>query len=283
MKYSVNLTIHDKGFLLSRVLESIKDFTTDEYEIIAVLDGCADNSEEVLLKFIQRNPQISIKVFKTPDVFETKANNVAARNSSGKFIAIVQDDMVMNERGWNERLAKPIEMFDDVLAVTAKTAHNYIANPRSTHAFLKQNLDNCWCDILMCDDPVSSRDGASTFANPSRIPRNQFVIRETVCRGPLLLDHSKLKVLGYFDEAYAPQNMDDHDLCYRAYKEHKWVAGIYWVDFMNDPEWSATKTHDSSRVPSWLYRVHHKNTRLCFARHRDVILGPKHNEVRVVE
>ena len=69
------LTVHDKGWLLPRVLDGIKNNTTGTYELVVVLDGCSDNSEEVLDTFIKEEQRISVKKIITPDVFET-VNNV---------------------------------------------------------------------------------------------------------------------------------------------------------------------------------------------------------------
>ena len=49
-----------------------------------------------------------------------------------------------------------------------------------------------------------------------------------------MLDHSDLQKLNYLDEEFSPQDMDDHDLNYRAYKELGKVAGAYWIDFVSD-------------------------------------------------
>ena len=55
---SVNLTVHNKGFLLLDCLERIKKYTTGSYELVVVLDGCNDNSEEILDIFIKENKGI---------------------------------------------------------------------------------------------------------------------------------------------------------------------------------------------------------------------------------
>ena len=58
--HSLILTIHNKDFLVERVLNSIKDYTTGNYEIIIVLDGCNDNSENIVDQFIGTNRNIKI-------------------------------------------------------------------------------------------------------------------------------------------------------------------------------------------------------------------------------
>ena len=46
--HSIILTVHNKGWLIDRVIQGIKDNTVGEYELIVVVDGCTDNSEEVV-------------------------------------------------------------------------------------------------------------------------------------------------------------------------------------------------------------------------------------------
>ena len=111
---SINLTIHNKEFLLRNVLEGIKENTTSTYEIVSVLDGCNDASESILDKFISDNPSIKVKKLFADNVFETKSNNIAAKSSEGDFIVIIQDDMVIKERGWDERMLRPFSRFDDI-------------------------------------------------------------------------------------------------------------------------------------------------------------------------
>ena len=44
--HSIILTVHNKGWLIDKVIQGIKDNTVGEYELIVVVDGCTDNSEE---------------------------------------------------------------------------------------------------------------------------------------------------------------------------------------------------------------------------------------------
>ena len=88
------------------------------YELVVVLDGCSDNSEEILDLFIKENGGIRIKKMHAPNVFETKANNIAAKASEGEYISIIQDDMLINESGWNERMLKPFLSFNDVFFIS---------------------------------------------------------------------------------------------------------------------------------------------------------------------
>jgi glycosyltransferase involved in cell wall biosynthesis len=126
--YSLILTVHNKDFILSQVLESIKKYTTNNYELIVVLDGCSDASESILDNFINQNKNLKVKKIYTPDVFETKANNAGLKEATGDMVVIIQDDMIINEDSWNLRLQKPFDEFNDVFAVTAYSSFNYRFN-----------------------------------------------------------------------------------------------------------------------------------------------------------
>jgi len=257
-KHSLILTVHNKDWLIDRVIDGIKTHTIGNYELIVVFDGCTDNSEEVTMNAL-KGSGIDYTVVHTPDVFETKANNAGIKKATGNYIIIIQDDMVIEEPGWNRRMQKPFNKFDDVFAVTARTAHNYVLNPNSVHLGMEENLDNCWCDILQsCDE-----------ADSSNIPRDTFAVRSTVNRGPLMIDLEDLKKMNYFDEAYVPQDMDDHDLMYRVHKELGKVCGCYWIKFRSDTEWGGTRV--TGKPGEWFLKAHHKNTKLFYERNKEIL------------
>jgi glycosyltransferase involved in cell wall biosynthesis len=275
--HSIVLTIHNKGWLLPLVLRGIKDNTIGDYELVVVLDGCNDESEVILEKFIKNNTNIKTKTIYTPDVFETKANNAGLQECEGEKVIIVQDDMVIKENGWNQRLEKPFEEFIDVFAVTARSAFNYRFNQNSIHINLTSEqdskIDDCWSDIFTYESHINKEEGLS---------RNIFAVRNNVNRGPLMIDHEDLVKLNYFDEIFSPQDQDDADLCYRAFKQLGKVVGAYWIDYDCDQSWGGTRP-DGKNPASWLLKAHHKNTRIVFDRHNDIILQENHNEDRVLK
>lgn len=272
MNDSIVLTVHNKAWLIRDVIERIFNFTSSNVELILIFDGCTDNSEFIAETTIKTKPKnFSIKKTTTPDIFETKANNVGLKMSTGDNIIIVQDDMLIDEHDWNLRLRKPIIEYNDVFAVTARTAHNWIYNKTNQHEFLKENLDSCWCDILIHTE----------HANCTNIDRNTFAIRDSVNRGPLLLKHNVIEQLNYLDEDFAPLDMDDHDLCFRAFKKFGMKSGCYWIKYISKDSWGGTRINGSPA--KWLLKSNHKNTKLVWERHKDLILKEKHNENRVLK
>jgi glycosyltransferase involved in cell wall biosynthesis len=257
--HSIVLTVHNKEFLLDKVLNGIQKNTIGEYELIIVLDGCIDRSCEIVEKFVNEYKSIPIKVLETPDIYETKANNVGIKEANGEYVIIVQDDMVIDEIGWNRRLEKPFNCFDDVFAVTARTSHNWIYNKDSKHIGMSEDLDDCYCDILIhCD-----------HADKTNVPRDTFAVRGSVNRGPLMIKLDDLKTLNYLDEEYAPLDMDDHDLMFRARKELNKVCGCYWINYQSENEWGGTRINGSPAP--WYLKSQHKNVKIFYDRYKDFL------------
>jgi len=253
------LTVHNKGYLITRVLNSIKQYTHGTYELIIINDGSTDNSSEMIKSFKDNNSEMNIKILNTPDVFETKANNVGLKEATGDIVIIIQDDMVINEQDWNHRLTKPFREFDDVFAVTANCAHNWEINQNSKHILTNENNDYEWSDILIHVD----------HANKNTIPRDVFAIRQCVNRGPLAINYDDFKNLDFFDEAFAPLDMDDHDLCFRMSEKLNKVVGCYWIDYISDPNWGGTRIN--GQPAAWQLASNQKNTRIVYERHANKI------------
>ena len=267
---SIILTLHNQEDIVDDVLAGIEDYTKGLYELVIVFDGCTDGTEDKVIDYMNNSSLLDKTTFKYSDnVFETKANNIGLKEAVGTYAIIVQDDMIIREEGWNQRMRKPFDAFDDVFAVTARTAHNYVFNPDSPYLGMEEDLDNCWCNIVEpCDE-----------ANRSNIPRDIFAVRGTVNRGPLMINLEDLKELDYFDEEYSPQDMDDHDLMFRMRKKLGKVCGCYWIDFDSQPSWGGTRKENGEPAP-WLYKAQHKNSKIFYERNADVLEEYRINENR---
>lgn len=265
--HSIILTIHNKEWLVQQVLDGITKNTRGKYELIVVLDGCTDKSFDIVEDYFYGKSH-DVTIATTPDVYETKANNVGLKSASGEYVIIVQDDMIIKEDGWNLRMQKPFDAFDDVFAVTSRTAHGWEFNHSTKHLGMKEDLDDCWCDICI----------HTNHADRTNISRDTFAVRASVNRGPLMINHEDLKKLNYLDEEFSPQDMDDHDLMYRMHKELDKVCGCYWIDFESKDEWGGTRV--SGSPAPWLLKANHKNMKIFYERHKDLINLEYQNEDR---
>ena len=92
-----------------------------------------------------------------------------------------------------------------------------------------------------------------------------------------MINLEDLKELNYLDEAFSPQDMDDHDLMFRMRKKLGKVCGCYWIDFDSEPSWGGTRKETGEPAP-WLYKAQHKNSKIFYERNADVL-----EEYRIIE
>jgi hypothetical protein len=135
---------------------------------------------------------------------------------------------------------------------------------------MEEDLDDCWCDIL---DNVD-------IAQQRTISRDVFAIRGSANRGPLMINLEDLKKLNYLDEEYAPQQLDDHDLMFRMRKELGKVCGCYWINFVSDPSWGASRkgTKHFTEANPVNAKSHHKNSKIFYNRYNSVF-----EDYRIIE
>jgi len=268
---SVVMPIFNKEFLIERVLRSILENKSQFVkELIFVFDGCTDRTEELSMKILDDVKDVNVIVEHTPNVFETKADNVALKLSTCDYSMIVQDDMVIEEKDFDARMVKPF-IFEDTFSVTSRLAHN--------DYYLNGNMG--WGDYAGFD-PYKKNFGSS--------PRNLFSIRDICNRGPLLVDNEKMRALNYFDEAFSPQQYDDHDICFRAWEQHGWVSGSFWIKWCSKEEWGGSRqevytdtTEHNRDKYYWLEACGQKNKSLIIERHYDLLFpDKKHNEERIL-
>ena len=260
--HSVIVTIHNGArrmpngeILLEKVLDGIIRNTVGDYELLCMLDGCTDDSEEIVSRLGG-----NVRSIVLPDIFELRTNNAAFKESKGEYVIVVQDDQIVTEHGWNQRMQKPFDAFKDVFAVTARCAHNWRLNPNSYHLHHPDAPINGWCDIWEHIDHASPDHGAS---------RDIFSVRSSCNRGPLMINLHDLATINYLDEKFAPCDMDDHDLMFRAYLQLDKVCGCYPIGMESAPQWSGARA--GGDLPAWAYQSQHKNSRIFYDRYNDII------------
>jgi glycosyltransferase involved in cell wall biosynthesis len=269
--YSFILAVHNQQDVIQECIERLLFYSSGQFELLVFCDGCTDLTVQICNDLAGVKNDTRLKIYETDNLFETKVNNLGAQKAKGEYICFLQGDMLVAEDEWNERMSKPFK-WNDIFAVTTKTAHDWILNEQSKDIFKKlkdyqkeQELN--WCDIL---SHVNHRDRTNT-------QRDEFVIKECVNRGPLLMQTSELRYMGGFDSAFAPLDMDDHDLCYRVIKKTGKKVGLYWVNTYSDESWGATRKGGGKR---WHFLSNQKNVRKVWKRHKDIIMREKKEEVR---
>jgi len=228
---SIVMSIFNKEDVLERVIRSLIDTSSVLVtEYIFVLDGCTDGSEQIVRHMVKKIPAYArYKILNTYNVFETRSNNVGMKNATKKYVCIVQDDMQILENNWDRRMLEPFRRFDDIFAVTAKTTEQMTSDGQYIYGI---------------EGPV----GHNCFTKEFNLSRDIFYVNQLVNRGPLMMDLEKVKILGYFDETLSGvQACDDHDMCIKAYTNHGWKCGCYWIQYYSPLEWGSSRSGANSQ------------------------------------
>lgn len=88
---SVIMPVYNRADLIMRAIDSILCQSFQDFEIIVVSDGSTDNTENIVREKIQKDKRIKLLIQKhsgKPAV----ATNLGIKNSSGKYIAILDSD-----------------------------------------------------------------------------------------------------------------------------------------------------------------------------------------------
>ena len=244
--FSIVIPIYNQEKIIKRNIESILQNTSEKsYELIIILDCCSDNSEEITKKFIQDTrfesyPLLTkILILKSEiPLFETSADNVGFYCSNGQYILEIQADMEMTEHGYNMRLLKPFILNKNIIGISGRCCHSFDQ---------RQGVGKL------------GRDVTKTLSELN-IDRNAYYIGETCNRGPLLLDHSKLKELNYLDEKNYFLDNSDHDLFARAYFFKQWECGYVPIDF-NSPLENGSTRKQRDAINEKYYNIKKESTK----------------------
>jgi len=247
--YSIVTPIYNQEFIIVKNLSSIIQKTEDFFEILLILDFCFDKTEENLLNYLDslrnvRENLIQIRVFKTEKpLFETKCDNLGFRESLGTYCLEIQADMEMTEQGYNIELEKPFKMFENIIAVSGRCAHNLFDGRGygKLGEAVEQKLENL------------------------EIQRGVFYSFETCNRGPLLLHRGKLEELGFLNETDFFLDNSDHDLMARAFLERQYMCGYVPIEFSSPIQDGSTRNTKYVECPEYKINKAEKErlSRLC--------------------
>ena len=263
---TIILTVHNKEKTISRILNNLVDsLSKNTQKIIIILDGCTDNTHLLVTRFIEnKNSKLDYKLIFTDDIWETKANNVGLRMVQTKYATIVQDDMLIMQKNWDATLLNYFKKFK-LFAISGRAAHNFSF---SNNQFKVENISGR-------EYPISNNNFFGkvigklvSIFRPFWIYNyfKFFAIRLVANRGPLVIDMQIAKQLNFFDECFAPFELDDVDLCCRAFKAFGLMSAtnpIFYYELNG-----SKKNNFSSKLESEKSIL--KNSKILIKRHSDL-------------
>src|SRR3989344_6983280 len=115
----VVLNYFGENLLENVIIALIKlDYPKDNYEIIIVDNNSQDRSRKIISEFVNRYRNVK-SIFLPKNIGFSKGNNVGIRNARGKYVALLNNDCVV-EKNWLKELVKSAESDNAIFAVNSK-------------------------------------------------------------------------------------------------------------------------------------------------------------------
>lgn len=92
-KISIIIPVYNREKEIEKCLESvINQKNIEEIEVIIINDGSTDNSENIILNYIQNHQKIDIKYIQKENEGIAKTRNLGIKKANGKYIMFVDSD-----------------------------------------------------------------------------------------------------------------------------------------------------------------------------------------------
>lgn len=215
--FSYIVTIHNSGDLIYQTLANLFENRYYAGEVIAVLDGCTDNSESEVDRFV-REQNVRITKLHAPDVHEILSINLALayiqEHSPTEYVVTVQDDCWLQDPDLEYMT---LSMFRD--------------HPQLAHLVFRMgtNYTPDFQLVDLCENYCGAGFGTT-------LALHQWGLRMAGCKSPSAIPMWFVEKYGPLDVNLAPRSYDDIELSLRALSlgyetivlATKWRSDLTW-------------------------------------------------------
>ncbi len=254
-RFNYIITIHNKQDLIEQVLKGVFAACRENSYVYPVLDGCTDDTENIIDRLAKEYPHISLQKIYAPDVHEIRSINIALKTvpMEGRGTNIIlQDDVVLKDPELEEKITRVYDYYGYENVGTLVFRHGVnIALNHETKKIEERELIESAFSIGMCADPL--------------LP-GMAVKRMVGVRSPEAISFSVVKEIGVMDEALAPYTYDNHDLSLRCL-----IAGrvniVFALAFESELKWGGTRTNPHPEYG----RVINRNAGYLYEKHKEFL------------
>lgn len=239
-RFNYIITIHNKEDLIKEVLENVVACARENSYIYPVLDGCTDNTENIVNEVIRENPQVKITKVYAPNVHELKSINAGLRAASQAehgFNIILQDDVILEDHNLESTVIRFYEYF-------GYEKVGYLGFRHGVNLYLKDlpeivEMFNKKENLIEERNIIESAYG--TGLSPKPLEPYMAVERMAAVGSPQCVSTYVVNKIGLWDEAMAPVSWTCHDISLRCLQVglHNYAFAI---KFKSDIEWGSTRS-----------------------------------------
>ena len=121
-KVSIIVPVYNAGKFIEETMESVRKQTYADWELLLILDGCSDNSEQVIRQYCEKTKDARIRMLCQPEnMGAAEARNRGVREASGRYIAYIDADDLWRE----DKLQKQILFMEERQAAFSFTGYEF--------------------------------------------------------------------------------------------------------------------------------------------------------------
>lgn len=252
-RISVILPIYNKEHSIQELLLLLHKACTrySNIQLILFFDGCEDGTEAVVKKFFTEHPpSYEVMYNVTPNLFETRTNNLGIEKSTGEYCAIIQDDIYIYDENIFFEIASFMDKANNCVILGGLAGVNYypigFKLPLGSGQQVQSLIETYWRQDRNTDPTLQEK----------------IFQTDAVMRGPLVIRKDFIDQFGALDELYVPFCADDMDICYRA---RDLGYDIYCM-LMNVENKSLTMARYSPVKYAWFEQIYKRNMELFYSK-----------------
>ena len=121
LKFSVIITTFNRAQVLVKCLETLcnQNYPKDDYEVLVVNNNSVDETEEVVLDFIERHPDTDIKYYFVPRSGQVYARQIGILAAKNEILSFTDDDGLLVP-DWLAEIANVFRISDEIVGVAGK-------------------------------------------------------------------------------------------------------------------------------------------------------------------
>lgn len=172
MEISIVIPMYNSKDTIVYALDSIKNQSYKcNYEIIVVNDGSTDNSYEIVSNYLNKNPNLNIKLVDQVNGGVSKARNTGLKLANGDFIAFLDSD----DEWLVDKIEKQLSVFEK--------------NPEVD--LLATNRNNEYFENFL----------GHKFTNVTKINSKLLLLKNFLSPPTVMMRNSVISKVGFFDES----------------------------------------------------------------------------------
>jgi hypothetical protein len=261
-KVTFVVPVHNQEGRIAANLTSITSNAAESHELVVILDGCRDGSQDAVMAWVMAEASRSLLSRVTvltseSGLFETICDSIGVAIAAGRYIVEVQADMHIEQKAFDSALVAALETVPELALVSGRGAHSFAGMaPRGAAALLSfakrvfrrgygiihglQREHSVLPGEWLLSDEIGR---VGNFIESPLAHRDEGVVylHETVMRGPLAFEKSRFDDLGGLDVNCFFLGDDDHDLALRAWALRGWRTGYRAVSFSSPLDAGSTR------------------------------------------